>query len=78
MAAKKTVTFESRLAEVEKLISEMENGGLPLETMLKRYEEGVKELNALEKELSEVTRRLTVIREGEDGKLTEEPLEVEE
>ena len=31
MASKKKLTFEEQLASVEALISQMENGGMPLE-----------------------------------------------
>ena len=51
MAAKKKQTFEDRLTQVEALIAEMESGALPLEDALKRYEEGMQALTALEKEL---------------------------
>ena len=75
MAAKKKLTFEEQLAGVEALISQMESGGLPLEESLKRYEEGMKALAALEKELSEATQRVTVLRQSMDGEEEEIPLE---
>ena len=50
MAAKKKLTLEERLAQVEALIGEMEGGALPLEDALKRYEEGMAALTALEKD----------------------------
>lgn len=75
MAAKKKLTFEEQLAGVEALISQMESGGLPLEESLKRYEEGMKTLAALEKELNEATQRVTVLRQAMDGTEEEIPLE---
>lgn len=75
MAAKKKLTFEEQLAGVEALISQMESGGLPLEESLKRYEEGMKALAALEKELTEATQRVTVLRQSLDGGEEEIPLE---
>ena len=78
MAAKKKLTFEERLAQVEALIGEMENGTLPLEDALKRYEEGMQALTALEKELLSAQQRLTVLRRAADGSEEEVPLEVEE
>ena len=74
MATKKKLTFEEQLASVEALISQMESGGLPLEESLKRYEEGMKALAALEKELTEATQRVTVLRQSMDGE-EEIPLE---
>lgn len=75
MAAKKKLTFEEQLASVEALISQMEGGGLPLEESLKRYEEGMKALAELEKELSEATQKVTVLRRSLDGSEEEIPLE---
>ena len=78
MAAKKKQTFEERLTQVEALIAEMEGGALPLEDALKRYEEGMQALTALEKELLSAQQRLTVLRRAADGTEEELPLEVEE
>ena len=78
MAAKKKQTFEERLTQVEALIAEMEGGALPLEDALKRYEEGMQALTALEKELLSAQQRLTVLRRAADGTEEEVPLEVEE
>ena len=77
MAAKKKQTFEERLTQVEALIAEMESGALPLEDALKRYEEGMQALTALEKELLSAQQRLTVLRRAADGTEEEVPLEVE-
>lgn len=78
MAAKKKQTFEERLAQVEALIADMESGDLGLEDALKRYEEGMEALTALEKELQSAQQRLTVLRTAADGSDEEVPLEVEE
>lgn len=78
MAAKKKLTFEERLEQVEALIAGMESGALGLEEALKRYEEGMEALSALEKELQTAQQRLTVLRTAADGTDEELPLEVEE
>ena len=78
MAAKKKLTLEERLSQVESLIGEMESGALPLEEALKRYEEGMQALSALEKELQAAQQKLTVLRRMADGTEAELPLEVEE
>ena len=78
MAAKKKQSFEERLLQVESLITEMESGAMPLEEALKRYEEGMNALTALEKELSSAQQRLTVLRRAADGTETEVLLEDEE
>ena len=70
MAAKKKLTFEERLQQVEALIAKMESGEMPLEEAMQQYEAGLNALNALEKELT-AQQRLTVLRQqsGEDVEL---------
>lgn len=75
MAAKKKLTLEEQLAAVEGLISQLEQGGMSIETSLKRYEEGMQMIAAMEKELAEATQRLTVLRRGAEGVEEEIPLE---
>ena len=75
MAAKKKLTFEQQLAEVEALISQMESGSMTLEESMKRYEEGMKALQALEKELAGAAQKLTVLRRSAEGQDVEIPLE---
>lgn len=71
MAAKKKLTFEERLQQVEALIAKMESGEMPLEEAMQQYEAGMNALNALEKELTAAQQRLTVLRQqsGEDIEL---------
>ena len=71
MAAKKKLTFEKRLQQVEALIAKMESGEMPLEEAMQQYEAGMNALNALEKELTAAQQRLTVLRQqsGEDVEL---------
>lgn len=68
MAAKKKLTFEERLQQVEALTAKMESGEMPLEEAMQQYEAGLNALNALEKELTAAQQRLTVLRQqrGED------------
>lgn len=74
MAAKKKLTFEERLQQVEALIAKMESGEMPLEEAMQQYEAGLNALNALEKELTAAQQRLTVLRQqsGEDIEVTME------
>ena len=74
-AKKKELSFEKRLEKVEDLVNLLEEGNLSLSDALKRYEEGIKTLDELEKELGEATQRLTILRAQADGTEAEEPLE---
>lgn len=74
MAAKKKLTFEERLQQVEALIAKMESGEMPLEEAMQQYEAGLNALNALEKELTAAQQRLTVLRR-QSGEDIEVPME---
>ena len=74
MAAKKKLTFEERLQQVDALISKMESGEMPLEEAMQQYEAGLNALNALEKELTAAQQRLTVLRQ-QSGEDIEVPME---
>jgi exodeoxyribonuclease VII small subunit len=74
MAAKKKLTFEERLQQVEALIAKMESGEMPLEEAMQQYEAGLNALNALEKELTAAQQRLTVLRQ-QSGENIEVPME---
>lgn len=74
MAAKKKLTFEERLQQVEALIAKVESGEMPLEEAMQQYEAGLNALNALEKELTAAQQRLTVLRQ-QSGEDIEVPME---
>lgn len=74
MAAKKKLTFEERLQQVEALIAKMESGEMPLEEAMQQYEAGLNALNALEKDLTAAQQRLTVLRQ-QSGEDIEVPME---
>lgn len=74
MAAKKKLTFEERLQQVEAMIAKMESGEMPLEEAMQQYEAGLNALNALEKELTAAQQRLTVLRQ-QSGEDIEVPME---
>lgn len=74
MAAKKKLTFEERLQQVEALIAKMESGEMPLEEAMQQYEAGLNALNALEKELTAAQQRLKVLRQ-QSGEDIEVPME---
>ena len=57
-------SFEERLQDVQEIITRIEEGKLPLEDSVKQFEEGMKTLSALDEELKDMNRRLTVLQEG--------------
>ena len=62
-------SFEDRLQDVQVIISRIEEGKLPLEDSVKQFEEGMKTLSALDEELKDMNRRLTVLQDGKEQEL---------
>ncbi len=71
------LTFEQRLERVRAITESIERGEQPLEESVRQFEAGMQALNELEKELGEMKRRISILKEGPDGTLREEPLEVD-
>jgi exodeoxyribonuclease VII small subunit len=63
-------TFESSLAELEKIVEQLEEGDLPLEESLKLFENGVKLSRECRERLSDAERRIEVLMKDGDGKLS--------
>ena len=73
---KKTQNFETRLTELEKIVSDLEKGDLSLEDSVKKFEEGMqisKECNSI---LENAEKRITIILES-NGKIQEEDFDIE-
>ncbi len=68
-------TFEQRLEKVREIIDGIEGGKQPLEESVRQFENGMKHLNELEKELGEMKRRVTVLQETPEGDAVETPME---
>ena len=66
------MSFEEKLTLVQEMTSRIEAGSLPLEDAVKEYEEGMKILSQLDKELSEMNRRLTVLQNGKETAIPDE------
>ena len=62
-------SFEAKLQDVQEIISRIEEGKLPLEDSVKQFEEGMKTLSALDEELKDMNRRLTVLEDGKEQEL---------
>lgn len=63
-------SFEERLQDVQEIIFRIEEGKLSLEESVKQFEEGMKTLSALDEELKDMNRRLTVLQDGREQELT--------
>jgi len=71
-------SFESQLAELEKVVEKLERGDLSLEESVTLFERGVHLSNACKKQLSNAESRIQVLLEPEeDGPVRVEELAVE-
>ena len=71
----KKKTFEERVHELEGMAESLDSGKLGLEESMELFEKSIRELDQLDKQLKEAMQRFTLIREGADGKLSEESAE---
>jgi exodeoxyribonuclease VII small subunit len=65
-------SFESCLAELEKVVKELEAGDLPLERSIELFERGVALSESCRKQLEEAETRVEILLR-KDGKLQPEP-----
>ncbi len=66
---KKTVSFESSLKDLEKIVGELERGESPLETQLKSFEKGIALSRDCLKQLEEVEKRVELLTRDSENKL---------
>ena len=60
--------FEEAMARLETIVSELENGDLPLDESLKIFEEGIKLSKACLKLLDDAERKVEILIQDKDGK----------
>lgn len=74
---KPTVPFEEALQKLESIVEGMESGDLPLESLLTKYEEGVKLAKICQDKLAEAELRIQQLEKTAAGELKLKPLAVE-
>jgi len=64
----KEITFEKAMEQLEVIVGNMENKKLPLENMMKHYEEGKKLADLCSKKLTEFEKKIEVlVKETDKG-----------
>jgi len=66
-----TDTFEKALIQLEKIVTELEAGDLPLEKALKKFEEGVAFSRFCSEKLDESEKKIALLLKAPDGSLKE-------
>lgn len=62
--SQKTPTFEAALAELEKVVADMESGKLPLEESLAAYQRGAELLQQCRVRLDDAQQRVRILEDG--------------
>ena len=60
-------SFESALAKLEKITQELEDGELPLEASLKKFDEGIQLVNFCTTKLDEAKSRVDLLLKKNDS-----------
>jgi len=69
MAKSKTPTFEDDLAALEAIVEALEEGELPLEESLKRFEDGIKLYRRCDKALTDAEKKIEILTKNASGEL---------
>lgn len=70
--------FEDALSQLEELVREMESDQMPLEELIKNFEEGTRLFKVCEKRLDEAQGRIEIIRKNRNGQDVTEPFDSQE
>ena len=61
MVKKNTLNLEKSLSKLEKIVGELETGELPLETAMKKFEEGVKLTRTCQSFLKDAEQKVKIL-----------------
>ena len=72
----KNKNFEEQMAELEKIVTEIEKGDLSLDDSVAKFEEGIKLSKECNKVLEEAEKKITILV-NQDGEVKEENFDAE-
>jgi exodeoxyribonuclease VII small subunit len=78
MAAKKTLNLEKSLEQLESLIEELESGDLPLDTAMKKFEEGIKLTRSCQTALKDAEQRVEILLKDSGSEETLQDFDIDE
>ena len=67
-------TFEQSMKQLERIVQELEDGDLPLEKAIKKFEEGIKLTKLCSEKLDETEKKISVLLKNSEGQIIEKPL----
>jgi len=66
-------TFEQSMKQLERIVQELEEGDLPLEKAVKKFEEGIKLSKLCSAKLDETEKKISILLKNSEGQMTEKP-----
>lgn len=69
--------FEMSMDKLQELVNKLEKGDLTIDESIDAFKQGIELSRLCTKKLDEVEREITVLMEGIDGSVKEEPFEQE-
>ena len=72
------IKFEKALERLEKIVGELEEGNIPLDEALKKYEEGIKLSRPCNEKLNQAEKKIQVLSKSLDGSFKREDFEWDE
>ena len=66
-------TFEQSMKQLERIVQELEDGDLPLEKAIKKFEEGIKLTKLCSEKLDETENKISILLKDSEGEIAEKP-----
>ena len=77
MAANKEFNLEKTLTDLESLVEELENGDLPLDVAMKKFEEGIKLTRGCQAALKDAEQKVEILLKSAGGEETLETFDAD-
>ena len=66
-------TYEQALKQLEQIVQDLENGDMPLEKAIKKFEEGIQLSKYCTEKLDESEKRITILLQDAAGNVSDIP-----
>ena len=71
-------TFEQSMKQLERIVQELEDGDLPLEKAIKKFEEGIKLTQLCSAKLDETEKKVSILMKDAAGQMAAKPFRPED
>ena len=66
-------TFEQSMKQLERIVQELEEGDMPLDKAIKKFEEGIKLTKFCSQKLDETEKKIAILLKDSQGRISEKP-----